>query len=109
MQRIDQIAAVSHYPFPVTREMLNRSPENKKIAEFPSEYRISVSTDGEEFTECDRGIFRIFGGEEMIRFDACEARFIRLEVLSTVGRASGLIAHANAPLTIGEITVYQEH
>ena len=106
MQRVLRIAGVSHYPFPVLRHLLNGRPESRILAEFPSEYRISVSTDGAEYAECAAGIFRIFGGEEMIGFEPQEARYIRIEILSTVGAASGLPAYANVPLSISEITVY---
>jgi len=107
MKEIRKISGFSHYPFPVTREMLKGISEPAKLAEFPSEYRISVSADGKTFTECDRGVFRVFGGEEIIPFAECEARYVRLEILSTVGRAGGLAAHQDVPLTIGEVTLYQ--
>lgn len=106
MKEIRTIAGFSHYPFPVTRELLKGSSTPAKLAEFPSEYRVSVSTDGKTFSEWDHGVFRIFGGEEIIPHEECEARYVRLEILSTVGCASGLTAYKAAPLTIGEITIY---
>ena len=106
MQEIRKIAGFSHYPFSVTRELLKGISEPAKLAEFPSEYRISVSTDGKTFSEWDHGVFRIFGGEEIIPFEECESRYVRLEIISTVGCASGLTAYKAAPLTIGEITIY---
>ena len=106
MKQVRQIAGVSHYPFPVLRHLLGGRPESRILAEFPSEYRISVSTDSETFTECAHGVFRVFGGEEIIGFEPCEARYVRLEILSTVGAASGLPAYREVPLSIGEITIY---
>ena len=58
------------------------------IKQFAHDYRISVSNDGETFTQVARGVFRSFGGEEIVRFAPCTARFLRLEILSTCGKAS---------------------
>ena len=102
------IAGLSHYPFPVMRETLKGISVPAKLAEFPSEYRISASTDGMNFTECDHGVFRVFGGEEIIPFAECEARYVRLEIFSTIGRVGGLPAYKDASLAIGEITIFSK-
>lgn len=108
MQQERKIAGVGHYPYIVTHQAQKHLTVPQKISGFPSEYRISVSTDGETFTECACGVFRIFGGEEIIRFDERDARYVRIEILSTVGRTSDLSAYKNASLSMAELTVYAQ-
>ncbi len=106
MQKVLSVAGVSHYPYSVTHQADKHLTVAQKVCKFPSEYRISVSTDGETFAECARGVFRVFGGEEIIRFAERNARFVRVEIFSTVGRASDLKDYAGAALSIAELTVY---
>ena len=76
------------------------------IQRFPARYRISVSCDNENFTPVTAGRFRIFGGEETIRFAKQKARYLRLEILSTTGEDWGREETAEATLQIAEITLW---
>ncbi len=51
----------------------------------PFHYAVSTSTDSESFTPRAEGVLRTFRGEEIIRFVRHNARYIRLEILSTAG------------------------
>ncbi len=74
----------------------------------PFRYAISTSLDGESFTTCAEGVFRTFSGEEIVRFPKHNARYIRLEILSTVGQNSHREEFEHEPLTLGELTVYRK-
>ena len=102
------VTALSHYPFWVDRFVVaQKGTSGLVLGEFPSEFRISVSDDGEHFRRVASGIFRIFGSEETIRFEKTKARFLRLELLSTVGKAWGRDGLTEVPLTVGEITLWK--
>lgn len=109
MHREEEICGIGHYPVPMTRELLEAAgiPAPAMLARFCSACRVSTSVDGANFSECANGLIRVFGGEEMIRFAPRSARFVKFEVLSTIGRASDLPAYADARPAIGELTIYK--
>ena len=76
------------------------------FAPFVAEYRISTSLDGFNFTTVKEGCIRIFGSEEILSFPTTLARFIRFEILSTVGARSGQDIFKNAKPSIAELTVF---
>ncbi len=112
----ESLSAFSFYPKWLTwTELMENNPENlkrdnlppKKIKEYPSKYRLSASLDGEDFKPVTSGIFRVFGGEETIRFDKTCARYLRLEILETVGKAWQQEKFADGNVVIGEITFWK--
>ena len=76
-------------------------------ASLPVDYRISTSLDGENFTTAREGLFRAFAGEEIVRFNPTDARYVRLEVLSTAGKRSGRAAFVNAPAKMALVTIFE--
>ena len=82
-------------------------PSPEALSHLAYEYRVSTSTDGETFTEKASGVFRIFGAESVIRFTRHDARFLRLEILSTVGANSCLAAYREANIAVAELTVFR--
>lgn len=52
------------------------------------------------------GIFRVFGSEELIRFDRHIDRYVKLEILATCGAASKRSPFKNATVVIGELTPF---
>ena len=108
MQKVQKICALGHYPPHLTRADLKEAgaAPAEKIAEFVHGYEISVSLDGVRYERCAEGIIRVYGGEEILHFPACEARYLRFSVLSTVGKASGRTEFADACPCIGELTVF---
>lgn len=76
-------------------------------AVFPVEYVISTSVDGKSFEVCAEGIFRTFAGEEIVRFDARDARYVKLDVLSTTGKRLEREAYKNIPLKIAELSLFE--
>lgn len=76
-------------------------------APFPVDYRISASVDGVNFETCAEGIFRTFTGEEIVRFESREARYVRLEVFSTTGSRLGRAPYDKTPLKMAEISLFE--
>ena len=76
-------------------------------ARFARDFVISASLDGVNYTEVKNGLFRNFGGEELIRFEPTRARFIKLSVKNTVGKCSDWTKYENEPLEISEITIFE--
>ncbi|MBQ8911960.1 MAG: discoidin domain-containing protein, partial [Clostridia bacterium] len=102
-----EFSALSHYPYWVEHSMMTKKwvEDHLYIQRVPSKYRISVSSDGESFKRVATGHFRIFGGEETIRFDKQKARYLRLEILSTAGKEWGSKDSLDSPLAMAEITL----
>lgn len=76
-------------------------------AKFPRRYRISTSTDGVNYVTRAEGGFRTYVGEELIRFDECDARYLRFDVLSTVGLEYERPAYVNATLHFGGLMFFK--
>ena len=103
-----EFSALSHYPFWINRAVdTEKGKEDAVIKKYPSKYRISVSRDGENFKPVSAGHFRLFGWEETIRFTKQKARYVRLEVLSSVGKEWGREDTADGTLTLAEITLWK--
>jgi len=58
------------------------------------------------FSTITEGVIRNFGGEEIISFPETVARFLRFEVLATVGDRSGQDIFLDAHPKIAELTVF---
>jgi len=108
MQKVQRISGLGHYPAILNRKQIIQEnlPYPALVAKFPVDYRIATSIDGVSYTECADGLFRVFGGEEVICFEEHPARYVKLELLTTAGRASELKEYADATLTLAELTVY---
>ena len=106
-----RVSALGNYasaiktPWPPPREV---GPVQGKLeAVFPLEYIISTGTDGVHFEKRAEGIFRTFTGEEIVRFEPHDARYVRLEVLSTTGKRLGRELYVNEPLKIAELSLFE--
>lgn len=110
MGKTQTVCALGHYPPHLTRTQLKEEGAfaPAKLAEFVHAYAISVSSDGVRYERCAEGIIRVYGGEEILSFPSCTARYIRFEVLSTAGRASERKQYADARPCIGELTVFTQ-
>ena len=103
-----EISALSHYPFWINRVAdTEKGKEYAVIQKFPSKYRIYVSQDNESFKCVASGHFRIFGWEETIRFAKQKARYVRLEIQSSVGKEWGRKETEDGTLKIAEITLWK--
>ncbi len=110
MHRIETVAALSHYPRILTQEDAEAVglPQQFLTAELPHGYRIWSSLDGEHWTLCREGIFRVYGGEETVRFPETKARYIRLEITTTCGVASERGDYRRAHVAMAELTLWKK-
>ena len=76
-------------------------------APLPVDYRISASLDGENYSLCREGVFRAFAGEEIVRFDPVNARYVKLEVLSTAGTRINRAPYKDMPAKMALITLFE--
>lgn len=111
LHRTETISAFSHYPRIITHAELRRegliSPI--RIAALPSDFRLSTSEDGENYTLQYEGVFRVFGGEEFFRFPETRARYVKLEVLSGCGSDQRIVTHPlTPPIEIAELTFWKK-
>ena len=104
-----EISAIGHYAHHfVTSELREKGMEaSEYIQSFVSKFRVSVSFDGKEYTAVREGKMRAFGGEEIIDFKKTAARFLRFDVLSTVGRESCVPKYMDANVSIGELSIFE--
>ena len=77
------------------------------VGGFTSEYRISASLDGNDYTVCAEGNIRQYGGEEIIPFEKRVARYIKFEVLSTVGGSSGRPERLDDKIVLSEFSLFE--
>ena len=76
-------------------------------AGFPFEIEIYTSLDGLDFKKCKDHCLRAFGSEEIIALDKKKARYVLIEVKSTVGSFSGFKKFADAPVAIGNVALFE--
>ena len=76
-------------------------------AGFPTRIRISSSRDGKDYTACAETICRVFGDEQIITFPTVSARYVKFEVLSTVGQDNVPKPYAQTAITIGNISLFK--
>lgn len=74
---------------------------------FPTKIRISASLDGENYSLCRETLCRVFGDEEIITFKRVSARYVKFEVLSTVGKDNVPKPYADSKITIGNISLFK--
>jgi len=109
LQEEQSISALGHYGRVLIGKMMKEAAPTPQFfwAGCPFRYAVSTSSDGENFTLRAEGVFRVTSGDEIIRFVKHDARYIRLEILSTTGQNSHRKEYMDAPLSMGELTVYR--
>ncbi len=109
MGRVEKVSGLGHYPRVIWRELIKDwyGGTPPLLSEFPVEYTISASLDGEHYDICDEGIFRCYGSEEILPFESRDARYVRLTVHSNVATYKGIPEFADRGLAIGELTLYK--
>ncbi len=102
------VRAFGHYPprFGMADLVAHNRQINEAVTHFACRYLLSTSTDGKNFTEKAKGVLRIFGAEEIIPMEEHTARYIRFEVLSTVGKESEYPALLDQTVHIAELSVF---
>lgn len=110
MKKEQQIAGlgVYHQMFDKMQLIADGVDMHLALSHLPYAYRISTSVDGKADTHQTTGVFRIFSGEDVIRFPQHPARFVKLEIFSTVGVNSGRGLYDDANVSVAELTVYRK-
>ncbi|MBE6650120.1 MAG: discoidin domain-containing protein [Ruminococcaceae bacterium] len=108
MKEVKTVSAIGHYaPFVDRLEYVKQGiSQSVVMGTMAAQYEIYTSLDGVVFEFRDEGFVRIYGGEEILPFDPVEARYIRFDVLSTVGKATDRKELPHSPVTIAELSVY---
>ncbi len=103
-----KIAALGHLPTRVVRPAVNWQSwrASDTMITLPVHFAVAVSCDGESFTEVASGVCRVYGDENIIRFAPTCARYVRFDVRDTVGANSHRDSIADAPASIGNLTVF---
>ncbi len=108
MKESKEIAALGHYPMPMCRKPGQTSQELAGIgAPIPADYAVYTSLDGIHFDLKADGYCRVFADENIIRFPATEARYVRFDVLTTVGKYSENPNYSDANVAIGNLTIFE--
>lgn len=111
MGKVRKVSALGNYAVALVNPP--STPQTVGLAQstleavFPAEYVISTSVDGVSFDVCAKGVFRTFTGEEIVRFDSRDARYVKLDVLSTTGKRLGRAAYKDIPIKIAELTLFE--
>ena len=108
MKQMHRICAVGHITPVLLRDEVKRLGLSivDTVSAFVGDCRISVSADGISYQECVSGSVRVFGGEDIFRFSPVDARYVKFEVLSTVGKNSDKPEYAGAGISMAELTVF---
>lgn len=108
MKKVQQICAIGHAaPILLRRPLMDAGIDiAAKTAQLVSRFRVLVSSDGGEYTPCFEGMVRMFGREEIFTFPETAARYVKFQVLSSVGKESEEPGYADATVTVGELTVF---
>lgn len=95
------ICGFGYYPHRLERKAMHM------YARFAADYVYSVSRDGEYYEKVAEGAFREYCGEQIVRIEPTQARYVRLSILNTSGVGSRKPRYANEPLMIGELNVFE--
>jgi len=111
--RVQTVSAIGNYPRIITRPLKSADPEayarwreDHDSATIPTSFEVYTSVDGTTYEKQADGIFRMFGGENIVTFAPTNARFVRLDLLSTVGKDAFPRIYENANCSIGNLAVF---
>ena len=106
-----EIAAIGHMPHVIIRPK-SRDPQSVDFDEqlespgFPHRFAVSTSLDGEHFEPCLEATVRVFGNEQIYPIAPVTAKYVKFDVLSTVGTDSYEKKHSHNNVYIGNITLF---
>ena len=109
-----RIKALGVYPRMIVRPSKSREYDKWLVwrepdfaSTLPTEFAIYASADGEDYEKCADGVLRMFGGENIFTFEPKTARYLRFDILSTVGRDATPHLYANAKCSVANLTVFE--
>ena len=108
------IKALGLYPKMIVRPSKSREYEKWLVwrepdhsAQNPTSIEIYASVDGVSYKKCADGICRMFGGENIFTFEAVKARYVRFDILSTVGSDSLPHLYGDAKCSVANLTLFE--
>ena len=81
---------------------------SEPVESIPCRIAIYTSADGVHFEKRTDACCRVFADEEIYRFAPTKARFVRFDLLETVGSFSGNPDYLDAKAAIGNLTIFEE-
>lgn len=100
MGKMRTISAIGYYPNQPERD------NSESYAAFLSSYEYWVSDDCISFRRVASGKIRLYGEEHITEFEPCEARYVKLRALSTVGSETRKEKYQKIGVAIGALRVY---
>lgn len=113
LKEVREVCALGCYPRVVIRPSRKNNPEAAKnwresdyTSAMPSEYEIYTSVDGKNYEKKTDGVIRVFGRENIIEFEKTSARYVRFDVLSTVGDSTVPKTYGNSKCALGNLALF---
>jgi hypothetical protein len=109
-----EIKALGLYPRMVVRPSKSREYEKWLVwrepdfsSTLPTNIAIYASLDGEVYEKCTDGLCRMFGGENVFTFEPTKARYLRFDILSTVGHDATPHLFGDAKCSVANLTLFE--
>lgn len=106
-RRITALGLFAPYVLRTNEKIGDHYKLTEAVESIPADVAIYTSKDGKVFEKQADAYCRIFADENIIRFAPTDARYVRFDVLSTVGRYSGKPKYADAKAAIGNLTLFE--
>lgn len=108
MGRAQEISGLGVYHVMLDKKALRAMgvQDKERLAELPVRYRLETGLTPDAMEQQAEGLFRVFGGEELIPIPMQKARFVRLKILSNVGKECGRPKFRDCPVGMAELTLY---
>ncbi len=108
------LKALGIYPRMVVRPSKSKDYENWLVWREPdfastllTRFEIHTSVDGKTYEKRVESTCRMFGGENIITFDTTKARYVRFDILSTVGADAAPHLWGNAKCSVANLTLFE--
>ena len=108
------IKALGLYPRMIVRPSKSKDYENWVVwreSDYSSTLATSISVyasvDGKNYEKCTDGSCRMFGGENIFTFEPTRARYVRFDILSTVGHDAVPHLYGDARCSVANLTLFE--
>lgn len=109
-----EIKALGLYPRMIVRPSKSREYEKWLVwrepdfaSTLPTSFEIYTSVDGNNYEKRTDGICRMFGGENIFTFEPTKAKYVRFDILSTVGHDAVPHLWGDAKCSVANITLFE--
>lgn len=114
LKGVRTVSAIGYYPRIITRPSKTADPEgyaqwreDRYSATLPTQFEVFTSVDGVNYEKQAEDISRMFGGENVVTFSPTSARYVRLDLHSTVGADAFPQIYGDAKCSIGNLAVFE--